>query len=216
MLLEKAGQQGGDGRFDAQDAGAQLHRLQAGLGQQLQAATAVDRIVGNCHAGALGQVVDAFVFLRVQADVVDDARRVRHQVKTGGGLGVFQERDVLEVVHVDIAGSQADIGRDPVGELYQLDFQALFTSLGDGGLIATDDEDFVRKGIFLSGNIMQLAVLRADLRNRMQVSALADSRAIAQHMEQAFRTMWQRWCSGLPPASFAIAPGDTSKQAVQS
>ncbi|MCM2565340.1 tetratricopeptide repeat protein [Janthinobacterium kumbetense] len=88
--------------------------------------------------------------------------------------------------------------------------------VGLDAFIATDDDDFVRKGIFLSNNIMQLAVLRADLRNRMQESALADSRAIAHNMEQAFRTMWQRWCGGLPPASFAIAPDDASKQAVQS
>jgi len=40
---------------------------------------------------------------------------------------------VLEVVHVDIAGGQADVGRDPVGELHQLDVQALLAGLGHGG-----------------------------------------------------------------------------------
>ncbi len=41
---------------------------------------------------------------------------------------------MLEVVHVDIAGGQADVGRDPVGELHQLHFQALLAGLFHGGL----------------------------------------------------------------------------------
>jgi hypothetical protein len=40
---------------------------------------------------------------------------------------------VLEVVHVDVAGGEADVGRDPVGELHQLDFQALFAGFFHGG-----------------------------------------------------------------------------------
>ncbi|MNV64694.1 hypothetical protein D3C71_1573500 [compost metagenome] len=77
------------------------------------------------------QFVEAFVFLRVEADVVDDPRRERHQVETRGGLGVFQERDVLEVVHVDVAGGEADVWCDPVAELHQFDFQALSGGLFD-------------------------------------------------------------------------------------
>ncbi|MOA29341.1 hypothetical protein D3C78_1503500 [compost metagenome] len=93
---------GDDVVFGGLVADPRLEADQPGLGQQLQAASAVDRIVGDGHAGAHWQFVEAFVFFRVQADVVDDPRRERHQVKVGGGLGVFQERDVLEVVHVDV------------------------------------------------------------------------------------------------------------------
>lgn len=39
---------------------------------------------------------------------------------------------MLEVVHVDIAGGQADVGRDPIGEFHQLDVQALLAGFGDG------------------------------------------------------------------------------------
>jgi hypothetical protein len=37
---------------------------------------------------------------------------------------------VLEVIHVDIAGSEADVGGDPVGEFDQFDFQTLFVGFG--------------------------------------------------------------------------------------
>ena len=40
---------------------------------------------------------------------------------------------MLEVVHVDVAGGEADVGRDPVAELHQFDFQALFVGFFDGG-----------------------------------------------------------------------------------
>ncbi|KWV85589.1 hypothetical protein PFLmoz3_04834 [Pseudomonas fluorescens] len=40
---------------------------------------------------------------------------------------------MLEVVHVDIAGGEADVGRDPVGELHQFDLQALLAGLFYGG-----------------------------------------------------------------------------------
>ncbi|RMU65975.1 hypothetical protein ALP25_05498, partial [Pseudomonas syringae pv. syringae] len=110
-----------------------LERDQPGLGQQLQAASAVDRVIGDGHGSAGRQLVEAFVLFRVQTYVVDDPRCVRHQAEAGGFVGVGQERDVLKVVHVDIAGSEADIGRDPVGELDQLDLQALLASLFDSG-----------------------------------------------------------------------------------
>lgn len=40
---------------------------------------------------------------------------------------------MLEVIHIDVAGGEADVRCDPVGELHQLDFQALFGGLFDGG-----------------------------------------------------------------------------------
>ncbi|MNH04734.1 hypothetical protein D3C79_640400 [compost metagenome] len=123
---------GDDVFFGGLVADTGLEGDQTGLGQQLQTAAAVDRVVGDGDAGALGQLSEAFEFFRVQADVVDDPRGEGHQVETAGGLGVFQKRDVLEVVHVDVTGRQADVGRDPVAELDQLDVQALFLRFADG------------------------------------------------------------------------------------
>ncbi len=110
-----------------------LERDQPGLGQQLQAASTVDRVIGNGHGGAGRQLIEAFVLFRVQTHVVDDSRRVGHQAETGGFIGVGQERDVLEVVHVYIACGEGDVGGDPVGEFDQLDFQALLASFFDSG-----------------------------------------------------------------------------------
>ncbi|MNS45393.1 hypothetical protein D3C72_778600 [compost metagenome] len=116
---------GDDVVFGGFVADARFQRDQTGLGQQLQTTAAVDRVVGDGDAGAFGQLIKAFVFFRIETDVVDDPRCERHQIKTRGGFGVFEERDVLEVVHVDVAGGEADVGCDPVSELHQLDVQAL-------------------------------------------------------------------------------------------
>ena len=124
---------GDDVFFGGLVADARFEGDQPGLGQQLQAAPAVDRVVGDGHGGAFRQGIEAFVFFRIQAHVVDDAFGVGRQIKAGGGLGVFQEGDVLEVVHVDIAAGEADVWRDPVGELHQLDLEPLLVGLGHGG-----------------------------------------------------------------------------------
>ena len=58
---------GDDVFFGGFVADTRLEGDQAGLGQQLQASTAVDRVVGDGHAGALRQFVETFVFLRVEA-----------------------------------------------------------------------------------------------------------------------------------------------------
>ena len=80
--------------------------------------------------------------------------------------------------------------------------------VGLGSFIATDDEDFVRKGTFLSNNIVQLAALRATMRQRLEASAIGKPALIADGLEQALRSMWQRWCADLPPATFEVERSD--------
>jgi protein O-GlcNAc transferase len=48
----------------------------------------------------------------------------------------------------------------------------------------------------------ELAVVRADLRQRLRSAPLRQPHLIAAGLEQAFRNMWQRWCSELPSLSF--------------
>lgn len=76
--------------------------------------------------------------------------------------------------------------------------------VGLNAFVANDDEDFVQKGIFLSNNIVQLAALRATLRERLEESAIGQSGLIAEGFELGLRAMWQRWSKGLPPATFEI------------
>ena len=83
------------------------------------------RVAGDRHLGAHRDVGQRVVLLRVQADVVDDADRGRHQVEAARLVGVLEEGDVLEVVGVDVALGDREVGRVPVGELDQLDLHAL-------------------------------------------------------------------------------------------
>lgn len=77
--------------------------------------------------------------------------------------------------------------------------------LGHVGLdefVACNAHDYVEKGLFIAGNIPLLADLRANLRSRFGQSSLGRPDIVADGLERALRTMWQRWCSGQAPASF--------------
>ena len=66
--------------------------------------------------------------------------------------------------------------------------------------IATSIEDFVEKGVYWAEHIDELAALRASMRERFAASPSGQPELIAAHLQTALRTMWQRWCNGLPPA----------------
>ena len=73
--------------------------------------------------------------------------------------------------------------------------------LGHVGLeecVALDAEDFVQKGLFLAGNTSGLSSLRAGLRERFDSSAMRQPAIIAAGLSGVLRTMWKRWCAGLP------------------
>ena len=81
--------------------------------------------------------------------------------------------------------------------------------LGHAGLeefVARDADEFVSKGVSWQGRLAELADIRAGLRERLASSAIGQPALIAAGLELALRTMWQRWCAGLPPESFEI-PG---------
>ncbi len=68
--------------------------------------------------------------------------------------------------------------------------------------IATDKEDFVKKGVAWSANISELARIRADMRTHCASFSNQNPEQIAASIVQAFRIMWQRWCDGLPAIAF--------------
>lgn len=72
--------------------------------------------------------------------------------------------------------------------------------------ITHDESDFIEKGVKLAGDVTRLAVLRQEARTRMSNSATGQPALIAAGLEHALRTMWQRWCAGLPPISFEADP----------
>lgn len=72
---------------------------------------------------------------------------------------------------------------------------SILTALGLEDWIAASPEDYVRRAVrFASGGVV--GALRRTLRERMRASPLMQEARFARDIEQAYRTMWHRWCSG--------------------
>lgn len=70
--------------------------------------------------------------------------------------------------------------------------------------IATDEEDYVRKALAMAANPMLLGAYRLSARHRLERSVFANTRLIAEGLENGLRIAWQRWCEGLPPVAFEV------------
>ncbi|MBU0689891.1 MAG: tetratricopeptide repeat protein [Gammaproteobacteria bacterium] len=81
---------------------------------------------------------------------------------------------------------------------------AILSHAGLEKFIAYNDDEFVQQGIALAGDFAALADIRTGLRERFAQSAMGQPAVIAAGVERALRIMWQRWCTGLPPASFEV------------
>jgi predicted O-linked N-acetylglucosamine transferase (SPINDLY family) len=71
---------------------------------------------------------------------------------------------------------------------------SLLTHIGLPELIAESPERYVQIAKNLAHEKERLTEIRATLRQRMQSSALMDSKAFARNLESHFRTMWKAWC----------------------
>jgi predicted O-linked N-acetylglucosamine transferase (SPINDLY family) len=71
---------------------------------------------------------------------------------------------------------------------------SVLSNLGLDDLIATTPEAYAEKAVVLANDRKRLTALRAELRPRMTASTLCDAKAFARGVEQAYRSMWQRWC----------------------
>ncbi len=81
---------------------------------------------------------------------------------------------------------------------------AILTHLGLSSLVAETPADYVRIAARLADDREALARLRAGLRPMMQATDLCDSAAFTARLEQAYRAMWQQWCTG--PQTFQRRP----------
>src|SRR5207237_8088657 len=75
---------------------------------------------------------------------------------------------------------------------------AMLGHVGLDGFVAEDIVDFRSKGLAWAGDLPALAAVRAGLRARCELSPIRRPELIAAGLESALRTMWQRWCAGLP------------------
>jgi predicted O-linked N-acetylglucosamine transferase (SPINDLY family) len=82
---------------------------------------------------------------------------------------------------------------------------ALLAHVGLETFVAADGADFEQKGLLWAGDLAALAGVRAGLRERCERSPIRRPEVIAAGLERALRTMWQRWCAGLPAEAFEVA-----------
>ena len=87
---------------------------------------------------------------------------------------------------------------------------AILGHVGLDAFVADDAEDFQAKGLSWAGDLGALAAVRAGLRERCERSPLRRPEVIADALESALRTMWQRWCAGLPAETFEVSSQTTS------
>jgi predicted O-linked N-acetylglucosamine transferase (SPINDLY family) len=71
---------------------------------------------------------------------------------------------------------------------------SILSNLGLAELVARDDQQYVRIAAELAGDLPRLEGLRATLRARMRGSPLMDAPRFAGNVENAYRSMWRRWC----------------------
>jgi protein O-GlcNAc transferase len=81
---------------------------------------------------------------------------------------------------------------------------SLLRHVGLDAFVAENAEDFVRKGQSWASDLDALADVRAGLRERCKRSPTFRPEICASAVESALRTMWQRWCAGLPPQAFEV------------
>ena len=71
---------------------------------------------------------------------------------------------------------------------------SILTHAGIPELIAPDVSSYVRIAMDLAADEPRRAELRANLRVRMESSALMDARRVTRNIEQAYRSAWTDWC----------------------
>ncbi len=71
---------------------------------------------------------------------------------------------------------------------------SILNNVGLGELIAKSQEEYVRIGVELAGNLGRQESLRRSMRERMRASPLMDGQGFARDVEGAYREMWRRWC----------------------
>lgn len=79
-------------------------------------------------------------------------------------------------------------------------------AIGLAELIAADLDGYAALALALARDRDKLAGIRAKLAQQRASSPLFDTRRFCRHLENAYRTMWQRAQRGEPPADFAV-PG---------
>ena len=73
---------------------------------------------------------------------------------------------------------------------------SLLSNAGLGGLIAGDEDAYIRLAAELATQPGRLAAMREGLRERFMASPVMDGQRYTRFVEQAYREMWRQWCRG--------------------
>jgi protein O-GlcNAc transferase len=72
--------------------------------------------------------------------------------------------------------------------------ESILTTAGMSEFVAASAEEYVDIAVTLAADLPRLAALRAGLRDRLVQSRLCDAARFTHDLEDAYRTMWTRWC----------------------
>jgi protein O-GlcNAc transferase len=71
---------------------------------------------------------------------------------------------------------------------------SLLGVIGLRELVADTPEQYLDIASEVAGDLPRLSALRSGMRKRMTESALMDPLRFTRNLEQAYRSMWRRWC----------------------
>jgi predicted O-linked N-acetylglucosamine transferase (SPINDLY family) len=74
---------------------------------------------------------------------------------------------------------------------------AILSRVGLAEWAVSSPEQFIALAMKKADELEPLAALRAELRGRM-LTALCDAPHFTQELEEAYRTLWRRWCAVAP------------------
>jgi predicted O-linked N-acetylglucosamine transferase (SPINDLY family) len=83
---------------------------------------------------------------------------------------------------------------------------SLLTAVGLPELITTSLPEYEALALSLAREPERLTGIRAKLVRNRGTFPLFDTNRFTRHIESAYRTMWERYQQGEPPAGFAVAP----------
>ena len=73
---------------------------------------------------------------------------------------------------------------------------SLLQQVGLDSFIGQTEQDYTDIAVTMASNLQRLAELRHKLRSSMAASRLCDSDGFARAVEEAYRTLWNKWCEG--------------------
>ena len=73
---------------------------------------------------------------------------------------------------------------------------SILSRVGLSDFAASTPAEYVEKAVAFSGELDNLAKIRASLRSMMFNSPLCDKKRFTKNLEAAYRAMWRQWCDG--------------------